>query len=247
MFVNLLKNAVEASPAGQRITVGMDAKGDSPVVMINNQGLIPDEIRNTFFDKYVTFGNPEGTGLGTYSAKLIAQTLGGRLSYQSIREKGTTLILELLGNLKMENSEEAFDLYFEDSPLNLKKLSHKREMNIMILDDYAIMRGTIISILRQMGFKNFIRAEDGKEGIRRLQINPVDLIISDLNMPNVNGLQLLKHVRQSETLKHIPFIMVSGKAEQSKVMQAAEMGVNGFLVKPFSADSLMRKLAKVLD
>ncbi len=247
MFVNLVKNAVEASPPGKAVTVGLDIKGDTPIVMINNQGLIPEEIRDTFFNKYVTHGKPDGTGLGTYSAKLIAKTIGGRLSFQSIEEKGTTLILELHDNLKKENVEQAFDLFFEESPLQIKKLSGKRGMNIMILDDYAIMRGTIISILRQMGFKNFIRAEDGMEGIRRLQINPVDLIISDLNMPKVNGMELLKHVKQSQTLKHIPFIMVSGEAEQSKVMQAVKMGVNGFLVKPFSADILMKKIARVLD
>nr|WP_320191540.1 response regulator [uncultured Desulfobacter sp.] len=247
MFISLVKNAVEASPVGNCVTVDMNTKGETPIVMINNQGVIPEAIQKTFFDKYVTHGKSDGTGLGTYSARLIAQTLGGRLSFCSVKEDGTTLMLELRDNLKKENEEEAFDLFFDESPLQIKKLAPKRGMQIMVLDDYAIMRGTIIGILRQMGFKNFIRAEDGVEGIRQLQTNSVDLIISDLNMPGVNGLELLKHVKQSKTLKHIPFIMISGGAKPSQVAQAVELGVDGFLIKPFSADTLMKKLAGVID
>jgi two-component system chemotaxis response regulator CheY len=78
-------------------------------------------------------------------------------------------------------------------------------------------------------------------------VKKVDLIISDLNMPKVNGLQLLKHVKKSDPLKQIPFIMVTGESEQRNVKIAAELGVNGFLVKPFSADTLMKKVAKVLS
>ncbi|HCY85117.1 MAG TPA: hypothetical protein DHV36_08290 [Desulfobacteraceae bacterium] len=247
LFVNLVKNAVEASPPGRSVTVGLDIKGDTPIIMVNNTGLIPDEIRDTFFDKYVTHGKPDGTGLGTYSAKLITKTLGGEISFQSVEEKGTTLMVELHDNLKKENAEEAFDKFFEQSPLQIKNLSKKTNMTIMILDDYAIMRGTIVSILRQMGFKNFIRGADGMEGLKQLQVKQVDLIISDLNMPKVNGLQLLKHVKKSETLGHIPFMMVSGEAEQRKVEQAVKLGVDAFVVKPFSADILMKKLARVLD
>lgn len=246
MLVNLVKNAVEASSKGQPITVGMDIKGDTPIVMVNNAGLVPEEIRDTFFDKYVTWGKPGGTGLGTYSAKLIARTLGGNMSFQSVEEKGTTLILQLQDNLKKENVDDAFDKFFEQSPLQIKNLSRKTSMTIMILDDYAIMRGTIVSILRQMGFKNFIRADNGMDGLQQLQVKQVDLIISDLNMPKMNGLQLLKQVKNSTTLKNIPFILVSGDAEQRNVEIAAKLGVAGFLVKPFTADMLMRKIATVL-
>ena len=156
-------------------------------------------------------------------------------------------MVELHDNLKKENMDEAFDKFFEQSPLQIKNLSKKTNMTFMVLDDYAIMRGTIVSILRQMGFKNFIRGADGMEGLKQLQVKHVDLIISDLNMPKVNGLQLLKHVKKSESLRHIPFMMVSGEAEQRKVEQAVKLGVDSFVVKPFSADILMKKLARVLD
>ena len=246
LFVNLVKNAVEASPPGHPVTVGLQMKKQTPIVMINNAGIIPQEIRSSFFDKHVTHGKAGGTGLGTYSAKLIAHTLGGKLSFQSVEEKGTTLILTLTENLKKENVDEAFDKFFQQSPLQLRNLSRKTAMTVMVLDDYAIMRGTIVSILRQMGFKHFIRVADGMEGFQILQIKPVGLIISDLNMPKFSGLQLLKSVKQSDTLKKIPFIMVSGEAEQRNVEKAAELGVDGFLVKPFTADILMRKIARVL-
>lgn len=247
LFVNLVKNAVEASPEERAVTVGMDIKGDTPIVMVNNTGLIADEIRDTFFDKYVTYGKEDGTGLGTYSAKLITETLGGDISFQSIEEKGTTVMLEFHDNLKKENVDGALDKFFEQDPLQIKNLSQKKNITIMVLDDYAIMRGTIVGILRQMGFKNFIRGANGMEGLKELQVKKVDLIISDLNMPKVNGLQLLKHIRKTDKLDKIPFLMVSGEAEQRNVAMAAKFGVSDFLVKPFSADILMKKVAKILN
>jgi two-component system sensor histidine kinase/response regulator len=94
MLANLLKNAVEASPPGGRITISLD-RGDSAVIVIHNMGSIPENIRGCFFEKFTTAGKDGGTGLGAYSAKLIAHTLGGTIDFTTSEEAGTTLTVRL--------------------------------------------------------------------------------------------------------------------------------------------------------
>jgi signal transduction histidine kinase len=100
MLANLLKNALEASPNGTHITVFLDAEKDSAMIRIHNQGAVPEEIRDKFFDKYTTVGKSGGTGLGTYSAKLMAETQGGSIHLETSDEAGTTVTVQLLKGLK---------------------------------------------------------------------------------------------------------------------------------------------------
>ena len=252
MFVNLIKNAVEASPEGESVSIGMELKDDTPVILINNNSLIPEEIRDTFFDKNVTHGKEDGSGLGTYSAQLIAKTLKGKLSFISNEQNGTTLIVTLTKNLKRENTEPSVPFY----PKNIAKkndgqiealVKKNRKMTIMVLDDYPIMRGTIVSILKQMGFDKFIRLSNGMDGLKTLQTEKVDMIISDYNMPKMDGLQLLEQVKRVDHLKNIPFLMITAEAAPQFVQRAANLEVSGFIVKPFSADVLMAKIGTILE
>ncbi|MBF0230776.1 MAG: response regulator [Desulfamplus sp.] len=109
------------------------------------------------------------------------------------------------------------------------------------------MRYTIISLLNQMGLINCIEAGDGLQALKKIQSQQIDLIISDLNMPFQNGLEILKYVRSDERLKHIPFIMVTGESDKKAVIQAAKMGVTAFIVKPFSPDILRKKIESLLQ
>ena len=97
LLSNILKNAVEASPSGETITLDTKEIAGEVVILVHNMGAVPDSIRDTFFDKYVTADKSDGTGLGTYSAKLITETMGGSISYESSSEKGTTITVELPG------------------------------------------------------------------------------------------------------------------------------------------------------
>ena len=119
-------------------------------------------------------------------------------------------------------------------------------LRILVVDDFATMRKIIKNILTQLGFKNIIEADDGTTALEVLKKEKVDLIISDWNMPKMNGLELLKAVRNDPNLKDIVFIMVTAEAQKDNVIEAIRQGVNQYIVKPFTPETLKEKLEKVL-
>ena len=120
-------------------------------------------------------------------------------------------------------------------------------MKILVVDDFATMRRILKNNLRQLGFSDILEAEDGQLALEELKKNKVDLIISDWNLPNMNGLELLKAVRGVESLKQIPFVMVTAEGQKDNVMEAAKAGVSYYIVKPFTPETLEEKLKKVLS
>lgn len=118
---------------------------------------------------------------------------------------------------------------------------------ILVVDDFATMRRIVKGALKQLEFKNIIEAEDGNGAMTMLKKEKVDLILSDWNMPNMNGLQLLKAVREEEKLKGIPFIMITAEGQKDNIMQAIQAGVSNYVMKPFTADTLKEKMEKVLN
>ena len=118
----------------------------------------------------------------------------------------------------------------------------KAPQTIMIVDDQASTRMLIRSSLRSLGYGDVIECCDGEAALGVLAERPAQLIISDVNMPKLDGLGLLRAVRAKPELKSIPFIMLTGRGEAAIVKQAAEIGINGFLVKPFAMGPLKQKL-----
>lgn len=118
-------------------------------------------------------------------------------------------------------------------------------IRVLVVDDFATMRKIIKNILTQLGFKNIIEADDGTTAWEILQKEPVDLIISDWNMPKMNGLELLKKVRSDEKLKDIPFLMVTAEAQKENIIEAAKYRVSQYIVKPFTPETLKGKLEKI--
>lgn len=121
-----------------------------------------------------------------------------------------------------------------------------KNINILIVDDYPIMLRIVRSLLTQLGFNNIDEASDGSIAITKIQEKKYDLIISDWNMENVTGLDLLKNVRGNENTKNIPFIMVTAESKVENVVAAKQAGVNNYIVKPFNAETLKAKLISVL-
>ena len=119
-------------------------------------------------------------------------------------------------------------------------------MEILVVDDFATMRRIIKGNLRQLGFSNVLEAEDGRLALEELKKNKVDLIISDWNMPNLTGLELLKAVRGDEGLKLIPFVMIIAEGQKDNVMEVAKAGVSNYIIKPFTPETFEEKLKKVL-
>jgi len=118
-------------------------------------------------------------------------------------------------------------------------------MKVLVVDDFATMRRIIKNVLKQIGFTNILEANDGATALGVLKENKVDLIISDWNMPQMNGLELLKTVRKDESTKAIPFVMVTAEAQKENVLQAVRAGVSNYIVKPFTADAVKEKLTQI--
>lgn len=118
-------------------------------------------------------------------------------------------------------------------------------MKVLIVDDFATMRRIVRNILKQIGFKNIIEADDGKSALKELKKGKVDLILCDWNMPEMPGIDLLKAIRSDNELKDIPFIMVTAEAQKDNIVEAVKAGVNNYVVKPFTAETISEKLSKV--
>jgi two-component system chemotaxis response regulator CheY len=115
-------------------------------------------------------------------------------------------------------------------------------MKILTVDDFSTMRRIIRNMLRQLGYSNIVEAEDGVEALSLLQREKVDFVISDWNMPNMNGLDLLKAIRADENLKPIPVLLVTAEALKEYIVEAVKAGVNNYVVKPFTAETLQEKI-----
>jgi len=118
-------------------------------------------------------------------------------------------------------------------------------INVLIVDDFATMRRIIKGVLKQLGFSNLIEAEDGEVALKELRKEKIGLIVSDWNMPNMTGLELLKAVRADNNLKNIPFLMVTAEGQKENVIQAVQAGVSNYIVKPFTPETFNAKLEKI--
>ena len=121
-----------------------------------------------------------------------------------------------------------------------------KSLKVLVVDDFATMRRIITGFLKELGFSNIQEADDGKTALPMLQANKFDLMISDWNMPGMNGLDLLKAVRADANLAKLPVLLVTAEAKKEQIVEAAKAGVNGYVVKPFTANTLLGKLGKVL-
>lgn len=124
-------------------------------------------------------------------------------------------------------------------------MSIDTSMKVLVVDDFATMRRIVKGVLKQLGFSNIIEAEDGNMAMGELKKEKIGLIVSDWNMPNMSGLDLLKAVRGDASLKAIPFIMVTAEGQKENVIEAVKAGVSNYIVKPFTPETFGEKLQKV--
>ncbi len=117
-----------------------------------------------------------------------------------------------------------------------------KDMRVLIVDDFSTMRKIIKGIMRKLGFTNIEEAEDGTTALPKLRSDKFDFVISDWNMPNMNGLEFLKAIRSDEDLKGLPFLMVTAEAKKENILDAIKSGANNYIVKPFTEEILQQKL-----
>ncbi len=122
-----------------------------------------------------------------------------------------------------------------------------KNMKILIVDDFSTMRRIIKNLLRELGFNNTHEADDGTSALPMLQNGDFDFLITDWNMPGMTGLDLLKAVRADPKLKDLPVLMVTAEAKRDQIVEAAQAGVNGYIVKPFTAQTLKEKIERIFE
>ncbi|VAW92980.1 Chemotaxis regulator - transmits chemoreceptor signals to flagellar motor components CheY [hydrothermal vent metagenome] len=120
-------------------------------------------------------------------------------------------------------------------------------MKILIVDDFSTMRRIIKNLLRDLGFTNTQEADDGLTALPMLQNGDFEFLVTDWNMPGMQGIELLKEVRADDKLKKMPVLMVTAEQKREQIVEAAQAGVNGYIVKPFTAVTLKEKLDKIFE
>ena len=122
-----------------------------------------------------------------------------------------------------------------------------KSMNILVVDDFSTMRRIVKNLLIEIGFTNIVEADDGKTALPILENGGIDFLVTDWNTPGMSGIDLLKTVRSDPNLSALPVLMVTAEAKREQIMEAAQAGVNGYVVKPFTADTLREKVDKVFE
>jgi two-component system chemotaxis response regulator CheY len=122
-----------------------------------------------------------------------------------------------------------------------------KNMKILIVDDFSTMRRIIKNLLRDLGFNNTTEADDGQTALPILQAGGIDFLVTDWNMPGMQGIDLLKAVRADPKLAGMPVLMVTAEQKREQIIEAAQAGVNGYIVKPFTAATLKEKIDKIFE
>ena len=122
-----------------------------------------------------------------------------------------------------------------------------KNMRVLIVDDFSTMRRIVKNLLGDLGFTNTAEAEDGNSALALLHSQPFDFVVTDWNMPGMTGIELLKAIRADDKLKTLPVLMVTAEAKREQIIEAAQCGVNGYIIKPFTAQTLEEKLGKIFE
>jgi two-component system chemotaxis response regulator CheY len=126
-------------------------------------------------------------------------------------------------------------------------VSDPTQMRFLVVDDFSTMRRIVRGLLKELGCNDVAEAEDGAAALQMLKSQRFDFVVSDINMPNMNGFELLKAIKAEETLRHLPVLMVTAEARKEDIVLAAQSGASGYIVKPFSKATLEDKVQRILQ
>jgi two-component system chemotaxis response regulator CheY len=122
------------------------------------------------------------------------------------------------------------------------------KIKFLVVDDFSTMRRIVRNLLKELGFNNVEEAEDGAVALQRLKSGGgIDFVVTDWNMPNMDGLTLLQSIRADAALKHLPVLMITAEAKKENIIAAAQAGASGYIVKPFTAATLNEKMVKIFE
>ncbi|MCX7945862.1 MAG: chemotaxis response regulator CheY [Hydrogenophilus sp.] len=123
----------------------------------------------------------------------------------------------------------------------------KSKIRFLVVDDFSTMRRIVRNLLKELGYTNVEEAEDGQAALHKLETQPFDFVVTDWNMPNMDGLTLLRKIRSSDKLKHLPVLMITAEAKKENIIAAAQAGASGYIVKPFTGAVLEEKLNRIFE
>jgi two-component system chemotaxis response regulator CheY len=126
-------------------------------------------------------------------------------------------------------------------------MGDRTTLKFLVVDDFSTMRRIVRNLLKELGFNNVEEAEDGAIALARLKSGGIDFVVTDWNMPNMDGLTLLQSVRADPALKHLPVLMITAEAKKENIIAAAQAGASGYIVKPFTSATLSEKLNKIFE
>ncbi len=126
-------------------------------------------------------------------------------------------------------------------------MAERSALKFLVVDDFSTMRRIVRNLLKELGFTNVDEAEDGVVALQKLKGGGFDFVVSDWNMPNMDGLTLLQTVRADPALKHLPVLMITAEAKKENIIAAAQAGASGYIVKPFTAATLSEKMEKIFE
>ncbi len=121
------------------------------------------------------------------------------------------------------------------------------KLKFLVVDDFSTMRRIVRNLLKELGYTNVDEAEDGAIALQKLNSTTFDFVVTDWNMPNMDGLALLQTIRRTPQLKHLPVLMITAEAKKENIIAAAQAGASGYVVKPFTAVTLAEKLQKIFE
>lgn len=126
-------------------------------------------------------------------------------------------------------------------------MASRSSYRFLVVDDMSTMRRIVKTILKDSGYEDIEEAEDGLDALKKLRESKFDFVVSDWNMPNLDGLEMLKEIRADDSLKHLPVLLVTAEAKKENIIQAAQAGADGYIVKPFTPITLCEKLDKIFE
>lgn len=258
VIVNLLSNAIKFTPDDGFVTLYAatytNIKQETLLYLcINDTGIgIPKEEKEKIFDrffqshhqiKYPVYGQ-SGTGIGLYLCKYIIEQHGGKIYVKNNHKKGSSFRV----NIPIEfNNNYTTDLQSDSIVLQntlVPQLDREKRITILITDDNIDMRIYIRSILNEQ--YNILEAGNGAEALDILVNKTVDLIITDLMMPVMDGIELSKRIKEDITISHIPILIITAKVSSEKQIESYRIGVDDYLLKPFSEELLLVRIENIL-
>src|SRR5258706_1512357 len=241
MLGNLVKNAIEAAPEGGCVSISLEGPRDVVMLRIHNPGAVPESIRDHFFEKYASAGKPESTGLGTYSARLMARTQGGDISMRTSQEAGTTIAIWLRAAPASAMPEPGDQ---PRGPLPPAALAPLRALHVLVVDDDEFNRLIVRRYLPPP--LRVATAVNGRAAAEAAAASPPAAILMDLDMPIMDGYEAVAGIRaaEREARKRSTIIALSSHDDDETRARCLASGFDYYLTKPVTRELLHQTLAK---